>query len=175
MMMRMLEAGGVVPLTDALREADVDNPGGYYELEDVKALDGTDTAWLDAARGRAVKVISALVERLPPSHSYRVVFMHRRLDEVIRSQRRMLEHRQALEREMDAGELEEFYVRHLAELSAWLDTSEHVEALHLNYARLIADPAAHARVLSAFLGGDPDPERMASVIDPSLYRNRSST
>lgn len=33
MMMQMLAAGGIEPLTDGQREADEDNPRGYYELE----------------------------------------------------------------------------------------------------------------------------------------------
>lgn len=33
MMMKMIEAGGIAPLTDQLRTADVDNPKGYYEFE----------------------------------------------------------------------------------------------------------------------------------------------
>ncbi len=38
MMMAMLEAGGVDILTDCLREADEDNPKGYFEFEPVKQL-----------------------------------------------------------------------------------------------------------------------------------------
>jgi hypothetical protein len=37
MMMRMLDAGGVPILSDGEREADIDNPKGYYELERVEA------------------------------------------------------------------------------------------------------------------------------------------
>jgi hypothetical protein len=39
MMMKMLEAGGVPIMTDALRTADIDNPKGYYEYERVKELE----------------------------------------------------------------------------------------------------------------------------------------
>ena len=38
MMMRMLEAGGLPPLTDGLRAPNDDNPLGYYEFERVKKL-----------------------------------------------------------------------------------------------------------------------------------------
>jgi hypothetical protein len=38
MMMAMLEAGGVPIMTDAEREADIDNPKGYFEYERVKNL-----------------------------------------------------------------------------------------------------------------------------------------
>ena len=56
LMMQMLEAGGIEPLTDGIRSADADNPRGYFELEAVKRT-GTDAAWLAQAQGRAVKVI----------------------------------------------------------------------------------------------------------------------
>ena len=36
MMMRMLAEGGIEPLIDEIREADDDNPKGYYEFEPVK-------------------------------------------------------------------------------------------------------------------------------------------
>ena len=39
MMMRMLEAGGIDVITDYNRKPDVDNPGGYYELEKVKKIE----------------------------------------------------------------------------------------------------------------------------------------
>jgi len=61
MMMKMLEAGGMEILTDKIREADDDNPQGYYEFERVKKLK-EDRAWLEDARGKAVKVISALLK-----------------------------------------------------------------------------------------------------------------
>ena len=39
MMMKMLEAGGLSVLTDSIRQADIDNPKGYYEYERVKNLE----------------------------------------------------------------------------------------------------------------------------------------
>ena len=43
LMMSMLRAGGAEVLTDGVRGPDVDNPGGYFELERVKRL-ATDSA-----------------------------------------------------------------------------------------------------------------------------------
>ena len=56
MMMKMLEAGGIPPLTDKLRTADNDNPKGYYEFERVKQMDKGDTGWMAQAQGKVVKV-----------------------------------------------------------------------------------------------------------------------
>ena len=87
MMMQMLTAGGIEPMTDGLRTADESNPQGYFELEKVKDLaDMADKTWLADARGRAVKIIAFLLQHLPETFNYKVVFMHRRLDEILASQ-----------------------------------------------------------------------------------------
>ena len=93
MMMKMLEAGGIPPLTDEIRTADTDNPKGYYEFERVKKMDKGDTAWLENAQGKSVKVISALLKHLPSDYRYRVIFMRRDMSEILASQKKMLDHR----------------------------------------------------------------------------------
>ena len=92
MMMRMLEAGGIAPFTDGERTPDVDNPEGYYEYERVKDLEkDADTSWVRQARGKALKVISLLLRSLPDDNAYRVIYMRRHLDEILRSQDKMLD------------------------------------------------------------------------------------
>ena len=91
MMMQMLEAGGVEPMTDGVRPAEERNPKGYYELEMIKDLeDGVDEVWLREARGRAVKIIAFLIRHLPETFNYKVILMDRRLAEVLSSQTKML-------------------------------------------------------------------------------------
>ena len=81
MMMKMLAAGGVEPLIDNLRAADDDNPKGYFEFERVKQIEH-DKVWLADARGRAVKLISALLKHLPPTYNYKVIFMRRAMPDI---------------------------------------------------------------------------------------------
>ncbi|HYN76208.1 MAG TPA: tetratricopeptide repeat protein, partial [Lamprocystis sp. (in: g-proteobacteria)] len=59
MMMQMLAAGGVAALTDGQREADGDNPRGYFELESATRL-RRDQSWVAEARGKAVKIVAQL-------------------------------------------------------------------------------------------------------------------
>ncbi len=92
MMMKMIEAGGIPPLTDNIRTADKDNPKGYYEFERVKKLDKGDTDWVSDAAGKSIKVISALLKHLPPNYEYRIVFVRRNMPEILASQRKMLIH-----------------------------------------------------------------------------------
>src|ERR1041384_1116574 len=99
MMMRMLAEGGVPVITDELRRPDSDNPKGYFELEPVRQMTDGNVTWLENAGGKAVKVISALLEHLPSNHSYKVIFLERDLHEILASQRKMLMNRK--EEEID--------------------------------------------------------------------------
>jgi len=92
MMMQMLQAGGLPLLTDDRRPADPDNPKGYFEYEPVKRLH-KDASWLPEAQGSAVKIMAPLLTGLRPDLTYRVIFMTRPMDEVLRSQTAMLAHR----------------------------------------------------------------------------------
>src|SRR5262249_56905877 len=94
LMMQMLQVGGMPLLIDDLRPPDADNPNGYWEYEPVKCLQ-QDNFWIPKAEGKAVKVISALLQYLPPQHTYKIIFMQRPLPEILASQTVMLERRGA--------------------------------------------------------------------------------
>src|SRR5258706_12778042 len=89
MMMKMLTAGGLELLTDNIRAADGDNPKGYFEFERVKQIEN-DKAWLEDARGRLVKLISALLKHLPPAYNSKGIFMQRARPASPASQRRIV-------------------------------------------------------------------------------------
>lgn len=172
MMMKMLAAGGVVPLTDELRAADPDNPKGYYEFERVKQLDKGDTAWLPLARGKAVKVISFLLQYLPPNEQYRVIFLRRNLDEILASQRKMIINRGEDPDQMDDAQVAAMFNRHIELVEKWLQRQANIETLYVHYSEVMAGPVSQIGLIARFLGRDLDQIAMAQVVDPSLYRNR---
>ena len=171
MMMKMLEAGGMPVLVDHVRTADEDNPEGYYEFERVKKIE-TDAAWLDDARGRAVKMISALLRHLPPTHRYKVVFMRRTLDEVLASQRQMLIRRGKPTDATSDEKMAEYFTTHLRRVEAWLAEQPNVDVLYVSYNDMVRDPRSHCARIAEFLGVRLDPERMAAVASGDLYRQR---
>lgn len=172
MMMKMLAAGGVPPLTDRIREADSDNPQGYYEFERVKKLDKGDNAWLVQAPGKAVKVISQLLKYLPADYEYRVIFMRRHMDEVLASQQKMLVNRgedpTAVTDETMAG----LFAAHLEQVTQWLVQQPNMTTLFLQYSDVVATPLSQAQAIQNFLRADLDVEAMATAVTPDLYRNR---
>ncbi len=171
MMMRMLEEGGLPVLVDHVRTADEDNPEGYYEFERVKKIEH-DAAWLDEARGKVVKMISALLAHLPPGYPYKVVFMRRKLDEVLASQRQMLIRRGKPADATSDDKMAQFFTRHLAKVEAWMAAQPNVDVCYVSYNELMEDPETHCARVAAFLGASLDPARMASVASTRLYRQR---
>ena len=171
MMMKMLAEGGLSLVTDSLRTADDDNPNGYFEFERVKQLADGNIGWLDGAQGEVVKVISALLEHLPSSHRYKVIFMERAVPEVLASQKKMLAHRKEEAKVSDA-EMEKQFRDHLKAVKYWLARQPNLEVLYVDYNRMMAAPEADCRRVAEFIGVPVDVDRMLSVPNQALYRNR---
>lgn len=173
MMMKMLEAGGLPPLTDSIRTADSDNPKGYYEFERVKQLDKGDTDWLPTADGKAVKVISALLKYLPDDYNYRVIFVRRNMPEILASQRKMLVNRGEDPDKMDDAQMAMLFDKHVQAVETWMAEQPNFETLYVHYSDFLTDPVSNASEVNAFLDGRLDEQAMVTVVDPSLYRNRA--
>jgi hypothetical protein len=172
MTMQMLAAGGHPVVTDGVRSADLDNPKGYYEEERVKNLhkDGEDRSWLRDSRGKAIKIISFLLKYLPPDNNYRVILMRRDLPEILASQTKMLERRGEPNGTTDEAMLK-LWNDHLWRVDYLLRRAAHIDFIEIAYSEVVAEPLLQATRMRDFLGRDLDIERMASVVDPSLYRN----
>jgi hypothetical protein len=171
--MQMLSAGGMSVLTDDIRAPDDDNPAGYFEFEPVKRT-RSDASWVSAAVGKAVKVIYLLLADLPLGFSYRVIFVRRNLDEVVRSQQVMLQRRGEAGAAVDAAEMARVFARQLEKTEAWLNGQNSISAMFLDYRSLVSDPQLHAKRIRNFLGVDLDAGAMSAAVNPMLYRHRQA-
>ena len=171
MMMQSIEAGGIEALTDNIREADVDNPKGYYEYEPVKKTK-EDPSWLDGARGKVVKMVYKLLYDLPQDRQYRVVFMRRDFDEVLASQAKMLERLGEKGGGVGDEKMKALFASQLKEFEEWIAGRECFAVLDVDYRDMIESPVEQVRRINEFLGGDLDTDAMVAVVDPSLYRNK---
>lgn len=176
MMMKILESGGFSIVTDGMRSADEDNPKGYYELEEVKTLvNGIEPSWLIEAEGKVVKVISFLLQYLPRSHRYKVIFMRREISEILTSQAKMLARRNEVSVDSDE-KVKDTYLEHLKRVKVWLSNQQNIEVLYIDHRSLLEAPENSIRNLIKFIDCDLPEEKieaMVSVPDRSLYRNRS--
>ena len=173
MMMKMLDEGGVPIVTDSIRAADEDNPNGYFEFEPVKALTAGQHQWLSDADGKTVKVVSALLEHLPPEHHYKILFMERAIQEILASQQKMLARRGETSRTSDA-EMEAQFREHLAAIKFWLARQPNMDVLYVDYNRLLSNPDSTCQAIAAFVGVPVDVSRMRGVPNERLYRNRAA-
>jgi hypothetical protein len=173
LMMRMLQAGGIPPLTDREREADEDNPRGYYELEAVKKTK-QDRKWLERARGKAVKVIHALLCDLPLDRRYDVVVMRRSMDEVVASQRKMIERRKSKGAALTDEQIRRALERQMVQVAAYVSNKPNFRVLHVDYNELLSDPDGQIGRLRSFLDLEAPAEKIAGVIEQQLWRNRST-
>lgn len=174
MMMKMLEAGGLEILTDNIRSADEDNPKGYYELEKVKQLDKSeDKSWLQSAQGKVIKIISQLLKSLPDNHTYKVIFMRRKMEEILASQKQMLVRRGEPTDRVSDEELGKLFEKHLLQIEEWLARQPNFDVLYVPYNEVLSNSAQYAKDINAFLGGGLDTAAMTTVVDKSLHRQRA--
>jgi hypothetical protein len=172
LMMQMLAAGGVAPLCDDERAANVDNPHGYFEYAPVRRL-RDEAGWFPEALGHAVKVIYALLKSLPEDVPARIVFMQRDLAAVVASQLAMLARTGSPDDVLPPERMIEIFRTQIDQTLAWVSQQPRFELLEVAHADAIRDPAAVARRVDAFLGGGLDVDAMAAVVDPALHRQRT--
>jgi len=174
LMMQMLRAGGMELMTDGKRAADVDNPEGYWEWEEIKNLPKRPLL-IEQAQGKATKVVSALLPALPVKHKFKIIFMKRPVQEVVASQWKMLEHK-GTNPKTEREHLEAAQQKHALEVLEVLRKHARVSLLEVDYPELVRDPQAGANRLAEFLGEErvPKSSAMAGVVKPQLHRHRSA-
>jgi len=173
LMMQMVDAGGIPALTDNIRKADVDNPKGYYEFEAVKQTK-KDASWLKQAGGKVVKMVHLLLLDLPPGYEYRVVFMRRHLDEVVKSQDVMLERLGKEGGSLSVDKLKEVFQAQIGKVDQWVAERPNFRMIHVSYNDLLRDPRPQLERISELMDGRLSVDKMLSCIDPSLYRQRAN-
>jgi len=172
MMMQILAAGGISPITDNVRVADEDNAKGYYEHEEVKSLAKGKHDCLNNAEGRTIKVISSLLKHLPDDRHYKVIFMNRQLDEVLASQAKMLINLDKAGHFDNDAELKVLYQTHVKTLKKWLQRQSNIDVLHLNYHDVIAEPSNNIDSIVNFLQVQANIDAMTAVVDRDMRHHR---
>jgi hypothetical protein len=135
----------------------------------------SENSWLEKAQGKAVKIVSPILEHLLMDGNlrYKIIFMLRNIDEVLASQRKMVDRLNNGRDAIKDNILKQNYTLHLNETKKKLAENKHIGVLFINYSDVISDPFKVSVTVSRFLGIDLETEKMAMAIDPSLYRQRS--
>ncbi len=177
LMMQMLAMGGMQIKTDGQRAADRDNPRGYYEWEAIKSLIHHPQLLEEPGlESHVIKIVSPLLRHLPPEHHYKILFMMRPLEQVAKSQEKMLARIRPESLVMDQDSTQRALQRHLDELQQWYRQAEYLEVCEIDYAQLVAEPSATIGRIVEFFGEErlPQAARMSQAVEQSLHRNHSS-
>lgn len=151
MMMQVLAAGGLPPLTDNLRTADASNEKGYLEFERVRKIPA-DLAWLPLAQSKAVKIVVPLVQHLPPDYAYKIIFMVRPLAEILHSQMAMLERLGKTAPAITPDALERIYSLQLQNARNMLLALPQADCLEVSYHDALNQPDELVQTVTRFLG-----------------------
>ena len=171
LMMQMLAAGGMPVLTDGERQADADNPRGYFEWERAKLLPQQPDC-IQEAEDKAVKVISQLLFALPAGREYRIIFMQRPLAEVVASQAEMIRRRGTTGAVLAPAALIAGLGAHLNQVNAWLRDKANISACRVEHHDVLREPLRVSESIQQFLNLPLDVVAMSRQIDKSLYRQR---
>jgi hypothetical protein len=171
MMMKMLVEGGMEAVIDNIRTADEDNPKGYYELEKVKQLD-KDNSWIGECQGRVVKIISMLLKPLPTTYNYKIIFMRRKMEEILDSQRQMLVRRGQPTNTIADEKMAEMFNKHLKDIENLIATRPNMDCLYVSYNEVLENPLVNIENINDFLGGQLNRPAMLEVVDKTLHRQR---
>lgn len=170
LMMDMLRAGGMPVLVDQVRRSDEHNPRGYFEYAPIKRL-ATDSSWITAAEGKAIKAVSLLLYSLPPGRDYRIVFMTRRFDEILASQNDMLAATGVTVADSSDIEARQALELHLAQVLTWVQSQSNMALLKCDYNQMLNTPMPILESVSRFLGIPLAMEQMRERIDMGLHRH----
>ena len=177
MMMQMLDAGGVPVFVDNNRPADQSNEKGYFEHEYAKKL-MTDASWIGEAKGQAIKVIAQLLRNLSAEQRYRIVFMHRPLDEVVSSQRKMLERLGKQGGTITEEALKATFQKQLAQGRTMLEHYRKqglLDIVDVHYHDVLQNPGETSLVLKNFLGEEFDSTAASQVVDKTMNHESCKT
>ncbi len=166
LMMQLLNKSSLEILSDGIRQKDISNPEGYYELEAVKGI-VRDNSFLKDAAGKVVKIVAPLPVYLDKSLDYRIVFMRREIEEVLRSQEKMLNKDQTSERE----KFRTIYEMHLKKTYHFFESNS-IPYIDIQYKQLLNESEQELKRLIDFLELSTPIEELLSVIKVDLYRNK---
>lgn len=167
MMMQILNAGGLTPLTDKKRAPDSDNPKGYFEYEKAKALD-KDDSWLPKAQGKVFKLVVQLIPHLPNDFEYKIILMRRHMDEILKSQQIMLEKD---DKNVD-DIVRKIFKRDIRKAQECSLKKKNIKLIEIWYPKVIKNTQKQIDNIVDFLDIDLNKEEMIRVVDPKLYRNK---
>ena len=99
--------------------------------------------------------------------------MRREMDEILASQKKMLERRGEDPNKVSDTEMADLFSKHFDSVMKSVEKQKHFHFVDVSYNQLLTSPEEEIEKVNQFLGGALDTAAMLAMIDPKLYRQRS--
>ena len=119
-------------------------------LEKVKKIK-QDSSWVDSTQGKAFKMVSQLLYDLPVDRNYKIIFLRRNMQEILASQRKMLQRQSSYNDSEDDEKMGKLFEKHLTEIEGWLKAQKNMGTIYINYNDVIEHPRRNAQRVNKFL------------------------
>lgn len=144
MVMKMLHKGGIEPLCDP------PSLGFGYELDDTLSLPGR-TDWLDAATGKAVKILDPQILTPPKDRPYAFIFLERDAKQQAKSHVKFLKELGVPATRNDARAIEKSLRRDLPVAKSLVASFPESRVLTLRFENIVRDSLGAAADIDDFL------------------------
>jgi hypothetical protein len=172
MLMNILKENSIEILEDKTKEADEYNPKGYFEFQPVSELPEGNITWLEQAEGKAVKVTSYFLHHLPAKYEYKVLFMERKIEEIVKSQQKTVAEEGKKFHKKEIKMMEDYFQDHIKQTKTWISLQPNFTVRYLSYNRIIENPKQFLPLISEFLELELKEESFTKIVDSSLYKER---
>jgi len=174
MTMRILFNAGMTIAKDDKREADSDNPHGYFEIDGIidKIKDNPEIAL--KYKDQVLKVTHYGIKFLPKisgegDDRYKIVYVDRDIEEVLDSMEKMIG-----KPDPNRDETRQVFIKLNEKIKSDMDARDDMDHIIVSHRDLVNSESAAFDAVIDFLDIDPQKKDiMMSAVDRSLYRNKN--
>ena len=169
MLMQILSAGGAPTAFDDSRQADENNPKGYFELEGGKIInklmDGNLP--LQQYKGKFIKITSYGL-RFLPTGKYKIIYSERNIEEILDSMEKMADIKDS-----ERDETKDSFIKLNNLIKNIIQNRDDIDVLIVNYNNILSKPYNNIKKIYDFINNSQlNLDKMVNAIDNKLYRQR---
>jgi len=169
MLMQILHAGDLPCEFDESRKPDINNPKGYFELEGgkiiSKLMDGSFP--LEKFKGKVIKITAYGIKFLPPG-KYKILYSERNMDEILDSMEKM-----AKIKDENREETRQAFTGLNSMIKKQIMERDDIDYIFVDYNEIMSNPEVGIKKIHEYFEmPEENLEKMISVVDKNLYRNR---
>jgi hypothetical protein len=113
-----------------------------------------------------------LLYDLPAQYQYKIIFMRRKISEIIASQKKMLARKNKQTTPAEDAEVAELFEQHLTTIQRWLAEQTNISVIYPWYHEILANSQENITQINQFFDNKLDAVAMSKVVDQALYRNK---